>query len=390
MNFDKIIKLSKDDLKIKVEKELRAKGYNPVNEDGFLYAEGTFPVLLCAHMDTVHKTPVKNLCKSDTGVWMSPEGIGGDDRCGVYMILQIIRHYNCSVLFTEDEEIGCIGAGKFVASGIKPDINYIIEFDRKGKQDCVFYQCDNPEFTEYIEKAGFVTASGSCSDISKIAPALGKAAVNLSCGYYNPHSTNEYIVLNDMWDTVRKVEQLFDKPLKSFEFIQKVYSYDSYYGGAHKYDMNAWYREHPEYDYRDKEWDADKRCWVEKKNKSVTKSTKKIYDCHDKEVQDIIWLWAYYADDEAYIMHDKNSKFGELVSVMNYGVDERGDFWYMSPATNGIEKDERARLYDSLGYQVFPMTIYHMLEAKGYKEIATFAQMDDDEKEFYTYNGGAK
>ena len=46
-------------------------------------------------------------------VAMSPQGIGGDDRCGVWMILQILRTANCHVLFCEDEEVGCVGAKKF-------------------------------------------------------------------------------------------------------------------------------------------------------------------------------------------------------------------------------------------------------------------------------------
>lgn len=159
-------------------------------------AEGTIPVLLVAHMDTVHRQPVEQICYSaDGAVAMSPQGIGGDDRCGVWMILQILRTTNCHVLFCEDEEVGCIGAKKFTGGSLRPQVNYIVELDRQGNNDAVFYRCDNPEFEDFVTSFGFETAGGSCSDISYIAPYLETAAVNISCGYYCEHQRHEYIHL---------------------------------------------------------------------------------------------------------------------------------------------------------------------------------------------------
>ena len=70
---------------------------------------------------------------------MSPQGIGGDDRAGVYMILEIIKQANCHVLFCEDEEIGDIGAKKFVKSNMPLPVYYIIELDRQRHNDAVYY-----------------------------------------------------------------------------------------------------------------------------------------------------------------------------------------------------------------------------------------------------------
>ena len=47
-----------------------------------------------------------------------------------------------------------------------PDIKYIIEFDRRGENDCVFQDCGNETFMNYVESFGFKTARGSYSDIS--------------------------------------------------------------------------------------------------------------------------------------------------------------------------------------------------------------------------------
>ena len=109
------------------------------------------------------------------------------------MILQILRTTKCHVLFCEDEEVGCVGAKKFTKGSLRPRVNYIVELDRRGSNDAVFYRCDNPEFEDFVTSFGFETAGGSCSDISYIAPYLETAAVNISCGYYCEHQRHEYI-----------------------------------------------------------------------------------------------------------------------------------------------------------------------------------------------------
>lgn len=109
LTFETILRLPQMELKKTLKAELKSRGYPITDKPGYLYAEGTIPVLLVAHMDTVHRQPVEQICYSaDGAVAMSPQGIGGDDRCGVWMILQILRTTNCHVLFCEDEEVGCI------------------------------------------------------------------------------------------------------------------------------------------------------------------------------------------------------------------------------------------------------------------------------------------
>lgn len=115
-------------------------------------------------------------------------------------------------MFTEDEEKGCVGAEKFAVSDyiVNNDINYIIEIDRRGTNDCVFYSCDNQEFEKFIESTGyFKTAWGSVSDISTIAPALGVAAVNLSSGYFDEHTTRETINVEALLSTIEEAKKRF-------------------------------------------------------------------------------------------------------------------------------------------------------------------------------------
>ena len=219
--FSSLLKMSQQQLKRHLVSELRRLGYTSIfNNAGYLYAEGEWPVLLVAHLDTVFENNPEIICSSDDGRWlMSPQGIGGDDRCGVYMILQMIQSVKCHVLFCEDEEVGGKGARKFVKSGIYPEVNYIIELDRRGENDAVFYGCNNPDFIRFICNFKFQQAQGSFSDISIVAPYLKRAAVNISAGYRNEHRLHEVVDLYTVDRNVKRVLQIVSTPTKMFPYI---------------------------------------------------------------------------------------------------------------------------------------------------------------------------
>ena len=251
--FGEIIVKPQAELKKFCREYLKYKGYTVSSKDGFLYAKGNIPVMLVAHLDTVHNETVREIYISNMGNITSPQGIGGDDRCGVYAILDLISRtdYRPYILFAEDEEIGCVGSRKFAekVDKYKPDVNFIIEIDRKGSNDAVYYDCENPEFEEFISSYGFETEWGSYSDIAEIAPVMGVAAVNLSSGYYKAHTTDEYISMTDLNNTINRVEQIVadvaNGKTKKYEYIEAVYTskYGSYYGkGLH----SGWYND---YDY---------------------------------------------------------------------------------------------------------------------------------------------
>lgn len=227
------------------------------HEDGYVYHEGTFPVLLCAHMDTVHAQRINTLVYAN-GTISSPQGIGGDDRCGIYMIFKILQKYDCHVVFLEDEEIGCVGAKKFVKSKVckklkDAGLKYIIEFDRKGNNHAVTYDCENDDFNAFITKEFFQKEYGTCSDISYIAPELGIAAVNFSCGYHKEHHLEEWVNLKEMETIITEAEKVLErtKELKEpFEYIEKVgYGYYGYTG----YSYGSGYRN---YGWEDDDWYA--------------------------------------------------------------------------------------------------------------------------------------
>jgi len=91
LTFETILRLPQMDLKKTLKAELKSRGCPVTDKPGYLYAEGTIPVLLAAHMDTVHRQPVEQICYSaDGAVAMSPQGIGGGERCGGWGVFLIL------------------------------------------------------------------------------------------------------------------------------------------------------------------------------------------------------------------------------------------------------------------------------------------------------------
>lgn len=254
--FHRILKANQTELKDYLYAFLKGNGYEVEKADGFLYTKGNHPVLLVAHMDTVHTSPVKEIIYKGNQI-SSPQGLGGDDRNGVYMITEIIREVHCSVLFLEDEEIGCIGAQKFCAAHKEDElgVNYIIEFDRRNFHDAVYYDLDSPEFEDFIMESSdghFITAFGSCSDISYIAPDFGIAAVNLSCGYYKEHKPDTYTLISEMETNISKAKEIILTPVDRPFKYRAVDPWD-YYG----YDYGAKSKRYCGNDYAVKFMDKD-------------------------------------------------------------------------------------------------------------------------------------
>ena len=303
--FTEICCMTQSELKEYLEQYLRSKGYKVINEDGFLYAKAkeNNPVrtLLVAHMDTVHKQRIEELEKvpymdGDNIITKlsSPQGIGGDDRCGIYMIMNIIKRHNVPVLFVEDEEIGCVGSRKFIETqyckDLPNEIDYMIELDRQGSKDAVFYDCDNPEFTKWIEEeTGYKKAIGLYTDISHLMPATKIAGVNFSCGYYKPHTLDEYVVLEEMEATKNMVCGLLTKKApQQFEFIEKKWNYSSfgslssksgyngYYGSGFGGYRSSWYDEYFD-DLEEDKVQATKSIETKKKSKRTILSDKYVY-----------------------------------------------------------------------------------------------------------------
>lgn len=180
-------------------------------------------VLLSAHMDTVKGVLADRTLIEKNGVISADKGaLGADDRAGIAIILTVLRNLNkvksfdgvIKVAFSRQEEIGCIGAEHIDPSWYQ-DTDLAIVVDRRGSRDivvgCGMAFCSNPVgyFMEEVSKMAdmdWKCVEGGVSD-AMVFSQNGVNSINLSAGYYNEHTDREYVVLNEMKDTIRLILQ---------------------------------------------------------------------------------------------------------------------------------------------------------------------------------------
>lgn len=209
-------------------------------------------VCIVAHIDTVWDDNVWGFPKrikrgaktlvhdKDRGMIWSANGLGADDRAGVYAALKLFRDtpepYKPYILFTDFEECG--GAGASEASDLfKTELsrcNFLIELDRANALDAVFYNGESNEFVEYVLAFGFKEAIGSFSDISIVCPKIEKCGVNLSIGYYFEHTEREYLNTNIMNSTIKKVGHILlsNHEANQLWHLEATAKYRAAYGSA--------------------------------------------------------------------------------------------------------------------------------------------------------------
>ena len=258
-SIEQFFQLNQTSLLRAMKQYLRNKYDTVFSTNEYLVAVGDIPVALVAHLDTVFPTPPKDIYYDRVkNVMWSPDGLGADDRAGVYAIVQVIKSgLRPTIIFTTDEELGCKGASKLVQDmpNAPTELKYIIQLDRRGSDDCVFYQCDNEEFEAYVETFGFVMNFGSFSDISMICPAWKIAGVNLSIGYYNEHSQSETLHIGQMLNTINKVKKMLNHAETSPAFEYKeLYAKGWYSKYMYPTEDDALYGWDPAWGISKEEW----------------------------------------------------------------------------------------------------------------------------------------
>lgn len=213
-------------------------------------------VLLSAHMDTVKGVLAdRKLVETEDGIIMSNKGaLGADDRGGIAIILTVLRNLNklnfnghIKVSFSREEEIGCVGASK-IDQDWYANADLAIVVDRRGNRDivvgCGMAFCSDSVgyFMEDVSKMADMdwrAVEGGISDAMVFAEN-GINSINLSAGYMNEHTVNEYASLKDMGDTVRLILQtiaVINQFYKAFGIVpnENKWVKSWYYKGNYNY-----------------------------------------------------------------------------------------------------------------------------------------------------------
>lgn len=165
--------------------------------------------LLCSHMDTINDAyrgnapQVSDLLFRDETIQLRDTSectcLGGDDRLGVWVALKLMaKGMPYGFAFFRDEEIGCKGSSASARFVDKLPITCFIGLDRRGFNEMATYGYDNLDLLEIFSLRGYKEAQGSITDASNLSSSCTKnrACLNLSVGYWNEHTRDEFILLS--------------------------------------------------------------------------------------------------------------------------------------------------------------------------------------------------
>ena len=197
-------------------------------KQGYLYIPGTRldRCLLVAHADTYFDTAYgfesseNHLGISEERYYSNNEisSIGADDRCGCAM-LWLLRNSGHSLLILDGEEHGQKGAHFLMESdpALFDELNshtFMLQLDRRNSRDLRYYDLPvTDEFKTFIEAGtGYENVEGKGrTDICVLCRDI--CAANISVGYYNEHTKEEYVEVEEWQNTLDKVRSLLEKPL---------------------------------------------------------------------------------------------------------------------------------------------------------------------------------
>ena len=193
--------------------------------------------ILNSHMDTVqdeNDSMLQHFAKIRGNVLSGYGTIGADDKCGIYLILDIIRERKVNFLFTVEEEIGCVGAGHFVAENNIRSFPYSLTLDRFGSSDIICYNNEygtlkfQNDLSAVGKKFGYNPAKGVLSDADQISDQLSCA--NLSVGYYNHHTKTEFVLVNELEVARNYVLDIIDNLKENYAAPKKISGSTGNYG----------------------------------------------------------------------------------------------------------------------------------------------------------------
>lgn len=241
---------------IKIVEEVTGSVLTVEEDDkgNFYITKGDSDLYPCAvaHLDQVH-TPsdvFRVIRSGDTLLAFDGKvqvGIGGDDKCGVFLCVEmLIKYDNVKVALFVDEEVGCQGSGRADLTFFN-DCCFILQGDRNHyKNDFIWHTNSStvasPEFkleaAKYFKPLGYSLAEGTITDVGELANnGVGISCANIACGYLNAHTSREIISISKLASCLKLFESIFenmsDKRWVHTELNTETYgSYGSYWGGS--------------------------------------------------------------------------------------------------------------------------------------------------------------
>jgi hypothetical protein len=217
---------------------------SPAGKERFLLIPGTRKnkVVLVAHSDTfwdefyLGYRVDKHVLTQENG-FLSAQSckgekmiLGADDRSGV-AILFILKNCGHTILLTDGEEKHQTGSTfliqnyREIAEFLNDEHQFFIEFDRQNYREIKFYNRVPAAFKQLIEiQTGYKEAidCNSYTDLSVLCQNL--YGVNISTGFYEPHSVEERLNSKEWVYTLNLIKNLLVNEFPKFGLLQHTSS----------------------------------------------------------------------------------------------------------------------------------------------------------------------
>lgn len=246
-----------------IEKDSKSNIYITKNIDN----EETFFPCVAAHIDQVASNgQLTNVVKVDNCYfgWCnkthSQKGLGADDKNGIWCALKLLQKFNkLKVAFFVGEEAGCIGSSACDMNFFK-DVRFVLQADRRGNTDIIYTAGGTKMASEEFKKEvnslidiyAYKETTGLMTDVKTLVErGVGVSCINLSCGYYNPHTSTEYTIYDDLLTCYHLMSDIIDS-LEDKQYVHKYekpsYSYSSS-NCKSIFQQGNYEDDYPEYEY---------------------------------------------------------------------------------------------------------------------------------------------
>jgi putative aminopeptidase FrvX len=155
----------------------------------------------------------------------SPTGIGGDDKAGVFACLKLLSELPfLKAAFFVSEETGCHGSRNCDDKFFK-NVGYAIQFDAPENwmvtetcsgqvmfdRESDFFKNCNEVLTENMHKDYIDYMVHPYTDVFALRSKFDFSCINFSIGYYDYHSPNEYVVVEDVYNGIKMGKLMIEK-----------------------------------------------------------------------------------------------------------------------------------------------------------------------------------
>ena len=215
----------------------------------------TYPCVV-AHLDQVqtkHSPDFKVFLYDDVLFAYSAEngrqeGLGADDKNGIWVALKCLERFdNIKIALFKEEEIGCGGSSVALLNFFE-DCRFIAQVDRRNAGDLITDISGSLVSEEFradllpiAERFGYKETYGMMTDVEELEDrGVGLSCINMSCGYYNPHTDTEYTKWSELQNTRDFVFAIIEGCTDVYPFKRERRFYNSYggygcYGGTYGY-----------------------------------------------------------------------------------------------------------------------------------------------------------